>query len=218
MNSNGERADQAADATVTLAYEMGFLKALPRSGWLRAGIPSPESVAAHSWRVAVLAFVIALGEGADAHRAAVLGLFHDLPETRSGDVAAAGKSYVSIVPAVEIAADQTAELPDELAEQIRAAVAEHEGAKTAGATLEARCSRDADKLELLLQAREYAHAGQGVGSMPRYIESMVPLITTTTGKALRDAALRVSPAAWWDDFARRFGGPEQGQRPIRIAK
>jgi putative hydrolase of HD superfamily len=210
--------DRHADATAVFAYEMGFLKNLPRSGWLRAGITAPESVAAHSWRVAVLAYVIALGEGADAERAAVLGLFHDIPEVRSGDVAAAGKSYVTIVPAVDIAADQTAELPAELAEHIRAAVAEHESAKTDGASLEARCSRDADKLELLLQAREYAEAGQGVGAMPRYIESMIPLITTSTGIALRDAALRVAPSAWWDDFARRFGTPAQDQRPIRIAK
>ncbi|MFD5357752.1 HD family hydrolase, partial [Streptomyces sp. NPDC058657] len=195
-----------------------FLMSLPRSGWLREGFTAPVSVAAHSWRVAVLAYVIAIGEGADPERAAVLGLFHDMPEARSGDVAAAGKSYVSIVDAVDIATDQTAELPAALAAHIQAVVAEHESAKTADATPESRCSRDADKLELLLQAREYAHAGQGVGSMPRYIDSMIPLITTPTGKALRDAALRVSPAAWWDDFARRFGGPEQDQRPMRIAK
>ncbi|OBA51534.1 hypothetical protein A5789_27560 [Nocardia sp. 852002-51101_SCH5132738] len=210
-------ADHATE-TAVFAYELGFLKNLPRSGWLRAGITGPESVAAHSWRVAVLAYVIAVGEGADAERAAVLGLFHDVPEARYGDVAAAGKAYVTTTAATEVIADQTAGLPAELAEHIRAAVAEHESAKKAGASLESQCSRDADKLELLLQAREYAEAGQGVGAMPRFIDSMVPLITTKTGQALRDAALRVPPSAWWDEFARRFGTTAQNERPIRLAK
>src|SRR5262249_360015 len=132
---------------------------------------------------------------------------------------AAGKGYVTTTAAAEIAADQTVGLPAELAAHIRAAVDEHESAKKSGASVEARCSRDADKLELLLQAREYAEAGQAVGSMPRFVESMIPLITTETGKALRDAALKVAPSAWWDDFAKRFGTDQQNARPsIRIAK
>lgn len=209
--------DAAAETTVTFAYELGYLKTLPRAGWLRAGITDGESVAAHSWRVAVLAFAIAVGEGADPERAAVLGIFHDLPETRYGDVQATGKAYVTQVPATDVVADQTADLPTELAERIRAAVAEHESAKQPGASAESLCSRDADKLDLLLQAREYQEAGRGAAAMDRFIHSMIPLITTATGKALAAAAIKVPPSAWWDDFAKRFGTPAATQRPIRLA-
>ncbi|MGV9336655.1 HD domain-containing protein [Nocardia sp. NPDC003726] len=209
--------NSAAAETVSFAYELGYLKALPRAGWLRAGITDGESVAAHSWRVAVLAFAIAVGEGANPERAAVLGLFHDVPESRYGDVQATGKAYVSQVPATDVVADQTAGLPAELAERIRAAVAEHESAKRPGASIESLCSRDADKLDLLLQAREYQEAGRGVGAMGRYIDSMIPLVTTATGKALAAAALTVPPSAWWDEFAKRFGTPAATERPIRLA-
>jgi putative hydrolase of HD superfamily len=49
--------DDASAAIVSFAYEAGQLKNLPRSGWLRAGIKNPESVADHSFRVAVLAYL-----------------------------------------------------------------------------------------------------------------------------------------------------------------
>jgi putative hydrolase of HD superfamily len=47
------------DETVKLAHEWGQLKLLPRTGWLRAGIEHPESVAEHSLRTAMLAWMIA---------------------------------------------------------------------------------------------------------------------------------------------------------------
>ncbi|WP_280467921.1 HD domain-containing protein [Nocardia cyriacigeorgica] len=209
-------ADSAAE-TITFAYELGYLKSLPRAGWLRAGITDGESVAAHSWRVAVLAFALAVAEGGDPERAAVLGIFHDIPETRYGDVQASGKAYVTQVPAGEVVADQTAGLPEELAERIRSAVAEHESAKQPGASVEALCSRDADKLDLLITAREYQEAGRGAASMDRFIRSMIPLITTATGKALAEAALTVPPTAWWDEFARKFGTPAAAERPNRAS-
>ncbi|MBF6302311.1 HD domain-containing protein [Nocardia amamiensis] len=214
MSTDGNGATE----TITFAYELGYLKVLPRAGWLRAGITNGESVAAHSWRVAVLAFVIAVGEGADPERAAVLGIFHDVPESRYGDVQATGKAYVTQVSATEVVADQTAGLPADLAARIRAAVVEHESAKRAGASAEALCSRDADKLDLLLQAREYQEAGRGAAAMGRFIHSMIPLITTATGKALAEAALTVPPSAWWDDFAKRFGTPAASERPVRLAQ
>ena len=205
--------ESGAAETVTFAYELGYLKMLPRAGWLRAGITGGESVAAHSWRVAVLAFVLATAEGGDPGRAATLGLFHDIPETRYGDVQATAKAYVAQVPATEVVADQTAGLPADLAERIQALVAEHESAKYPDASIEARCSRDADKLDLLLTAREYQEAGRGAGAMDRFIDSMLPLISTATGKALADAALAVPPSAWWTDFAKRFGTPAAQERP-----
>ncbi|MFE3195932.1 HD family hydrolase [Nocardia sp. NPDC059240] len=211
-------ATTGATETAVFAYELGHLKMVSRSGWRRIGIGDGENVAAHSWRAAVLAFVIAVGEGADPERAAVLGLFHDVPEARYGDVDAVGKPYVKTVPATEVAADQTSSLPVELAERIRGAIAEHESSKRPGASKEAMCSRDADKLELLLTAREYQEAGRAPKSIGRYIESMIPMITTATGQALRDAALHTDPSAWWDDFATRFGTPAASERPFKVAK
>lgn len=195
--------DQRFDAIITFAHEAGHLKQTARSGWLLPGVRSPESVAEHSYRVGVLAFVIAACEGADPNRAAALGLFHDLPETRIADVPSVGKKYVETATPHDIAADQTAELPDGLAARIVAAVDEHESAKTPEATTESRCSRDADKLECLLQAREYQQ--QGYTQLDEWVRSSAEAMTTATGKALAQAALGVAPSAWWSSFARSVG-------------
>ncbi len=93
-------------AIVSFGYEAGQLKKLPRAGWLLTGITNPESVAGHSFRVAVLAYVIAVQEGANPERAATLGLFHDFPETRIGDVPSVGKPYVRTADPNKVIADQ----------------------------------------------------------------------------------------------------------------
>lgn len=185
------------------AYETGQLKQLQRAGWLLAGVRDPESVAEHSFRVGVLAYIIAVLEGADPDRAAALGLFHDLPETRIGDVPSVGRPYVTTAAPHDVATDQVAELPAALAAHIVALIDEHEGAKTAAATAESRCSRDADKLDCLLQAREYQ--SQGNQLMQPWIDSMVEAVSTETGKRLAAAAQEISPGAWWAEFAANFG-------------
>lgn len=192
----------AAAALASFAHEAGQLKHTPRTGWLLAGVRHGESVAEHSYRVGVLAYCIALLEGANPDRAATLGLFHDLPETRIGDVPSVGKGYVSTTDPSQVVTDQTAELPLELAERVRALVNEHESAKTPDATPESRCSRDADKIECLLQAREYQR--EGYTQLDPWVTTMVEAVTTATGKTLAADALDVDPGHWWDTFARNF--------------
>lgn len=190
-------------AIVGFAYEAGHLKRTPRSGWQLAGVARPESVAEHSYRVGVLAYVIAVQEGANPDRAAALGLFHDLPETRIGDVPSVGKRYVTTGDPRDVVRDQVVGLPDALVQHITALISEHEGAKAPDATLEARCSRDADKLECLLQAREYEAAGNT--QVQPWITTMVEAVTTDTGKRLAAAAQEVPPRVWWDRFAKSYG-------------
>lgn len=195
--------DQRLAEIIAFAHETGHLKHTPRTGWLLAGVRNGESVAEHSYRVGVLAYVIAACEGANAERAATLGLLHDLPETRTGDLPSVGKKYVQTAAAHDIAVDQTAALPEDLRTRIVTAVDEHESAKTADATLESQCSRDADKLECLLQAREYQR--EGYGQLDEWVRSSAEAVTTATGKALATAAMAVSPGEWWGSFARAVG-------------
>lgn len=184
-------------------YEMGHLKQTARAGWLLAGVRSGESVAEHSFRVGCLAYMIAVCEGANADRAAALGLFHDVPETRIGDQASVGKRYVKTTDSHSVVSDQTAALPPALRDHIIALIDEHESAKTPAASLEARCSRDADKLECLLQAREYQR--EGYTQLQAWVDSMVEAVSTETGKRLAQVAQEVSPSVWWDNFAATFG-------------
>ena len=48
--------------------ETGMLKRIKRSGWWMIGIPHEESVAEHSFRCAVIGYVLAKLEKADPHK------------------------------------------------------------------------------------------------------------------------------------------------------
>jgi putative hydrolases of HD superfamily len=184
------------ERVVTLAHEWGALKRLPRTGWLRAGVTSPESIADHTMRTAMLAWLLGALEGADPDRAATLALFHDSQESRTTDLDHVGRHYLQATSNERITADQAEALPQQLAARLQALVAEYEGRSSA----EAECARDADKLDMLLQALDYREQGQG--SMQPFISSAVATLRTSSGRRLAEAAMRVSPAAWWQAFAR----------------
>ena len=61
------------------------LKKVTRAGWVRAGVDAPESVAAHSWGMSVLALRFCPAE-LDLTRVLSLCIVHDLPEVRVGDL------------------------------------------------------------------------------------------------------------------------------------
>ncbi len=103
--------DRELDEAVKLAHEWGQLKMLPRTGWLRAGIEHPESVAEHSLRAAMLAWMLAGLEGADPERAATLALFYDSQETRTTDLDHVARRYLHATSNEQVTADQTAALP-----------------------------------------------------------------------------------------------------------
>src|ERR1700688_4828769 len=56
--------DHPLAGTATFLFEMGQLKNLSRAGWLLLGIPLAESVAVHSFRVAITGITLAAMEGA----------------------------------------------------------------------------------------------------------------------------------------------------------
>ena len=61
------------------------LKHVVRAGWVRAGVASPESVAAHSWGMAWLVMNLC-PDTLDVERALKLAIVHDLPEVYAGDI------------------------------------------------------------------------------------------------------------------------------------
>lgn len=186
-------------ATVGFLHESGHLKHTKRAGWWIAGVRDPESVAEHSYRVGIIAYVVALMEGADANKAAALALFHDVPECRLGDIPSTGKKFIQAAPADEVIAEQTAALPAGLAQPIRDLIAEFEAKESP----EARCAKDADRIECLLQAREYL--AQGYSKAQPWVDTMVGAVKTESGRRLAEAALTVPVDAWWHDIVASYG-------------
>jgi putative hydrolase of HD superfamily len=182
-------SDELRDTTGFL-YEIGLLKRYKRTGWSQVGVPLPESVADHSFRVSVIASVLAAMEGADPQRAAFLALWHDSQEARTTDLPHLTKNYVSAAANEQVTRDQVAPLPPPVAGMISAAVAEYEAAETQ----EARCARDADKLECLLQAREYQE--QGHANVQPWIESSLAALATASAKQLAHEAMAQNSLDW----------------------
>jgi putative hydrolase of HD superfamily len=179
-----------AEAIAAFGYELGLLKRIRRTGWWHAGVRDPESVAEHTMRTAQLAAIIAAEEGADPARAAFLALWHDTQETRTGDLPHTATPYLTKPDPRQITADQTGRLPDRSRETIRAAVDEYESRQTP----EALCAKDADKLEMLLQAIEYRDIG--VSRVDGWIDSARKDLRTETSRRIAEAAEALSPLEW----------------------
>lgn len=179
-------------AFAAFGYELGVLKRMSRAGWWHAGVRDPESVAEHSLRASQLAALLAAEEGADPARAAYLALWHDTQEARTGDLPRAALPYVAKPDARRITDDQTKALTAAAANTVRAAVDEYESASTP----EARCARDADKLEMLLQAVEYANSG--VSQIDEWIATARRALSTDTARRIAKVAPEVPPLSWRD--------------------
>jgi len=130
----------------------GRLKHLDRAGWVRKGVKRPESVASHSYRVALCAFAIK-NEDIDRLWCMKMALVHDLAEAIVGDITPEDGVSDGVKHAQEQAAlSRIVEgLDDATAEEISELWKEY----AAASTEEARYVKDFDKFDMILQATEY---------------------------------------------------------------
>lgn len=162
QHGDGPLADGVEGAVQFLA-ELQRLKAVPRTGWLLRGIRDVESVAAHTYGVAITAMVLADllragGQGIDAEAVLRMALLHDLTEARMGDLPSTIKPFFdsgTLRQAEERAAGAILEPLDRLAAGYQDLWLAYEQRQS----LEARIVKAADKLDLLLQAVEYEQGG-----------------------------------------------------------
>lgn len=138
------------DPAVAALIEAVGLKALPRTGWLRHGLPA-ESVAGHTWGVSWLVLAL-LPDDLDRGRALAYAVLHDLPEVRTGDL-----TPHDGVSKHDKAAAEDAALADLLAPLPRGGpLLATWRAYEAQADPEARFVRQLDRLDMAIQAVAYA--------------------------------------------------------------
>jgi putative hydrolase of HD superfamily len=118
------------------------LKNVLRAGWVRAGIESPESVAAHSWGMSMLALKLAPKE-LDLARVLSLCIVHDIPEVRVGDLTPHDDTSTK--------AEDELNAMKEMAPEWVGLFEEYEQGKTP----EAKFVKQLDKLDMALQAEIY---------------------------------------------------------------
>ena len=151
-----------------LLLEALKLKSLPRTGWLRAGIENPESVAAHSWGVAWLCMILCPN---DLNKLKVLemALIHDLAEVRIGDIT----PYDGIDVAEKHKMESVAfvEMTEQLCNR------QHLRDLWNEQSAEADFVKQMDKLDMALQAQEY-------GGLEEFIDSALEVLINPVHREL----------------------------------
>jgi 5'-deoxynucleotidase YfbR-like HD superfamily hydrolase len=74
------------EAFLTLFHNAGKLKAIKRAGWERAGIPNPESVADHSFRLTFMTMFLGPQFHCDSEKLLKMAILHDMAEYIVGDI------------------------------------------------------------------------------------------------------------------------------------
>lgn len=152
---------------------VGKLKQEKRQGWIDRGVKDSESVADHSLRLAVMALFMAKRLGLDECKALKLAVVHDLPEAICGDTASRVKEELQKIPNSEKRAMEEKALGElcgmlgpEEARELKGLWLEFEEKKSA----EARLVYELDRLEAILQAREYEEAGNFEVSLQEFYD------------------------------------------------
>lgn len=133
---------------------VGKLKRLKRSGWVLNNITNPETVAEHSFRLAILAMVIAPKMGVDQLKVVKMALVHDIGEAEIGDIIVSDGEKILNDPKVKVENERKA------LNQILSLVDTKEYIKLFDEfeeqnTPEAKLVKQLDKIEMGIQALEY---------------------------------------------------------------
>ncbi len=142
--------------TLQLLLEARRLKSVPRIGWVMRGVPNAESVADHSFGVAFISLILAelVEHPLDKAKLLTLALIHDLAESVVSDLPAPATGYFPSNAKRKAEERVLAELLSRLphrAEQWYNWWQEFES----GTSPEGRLVRDADRLDMLIQAYVY---------------------------------------------------------------
>ncbi len=170
---------EALEGLVKFVFELGQLKRTPRSGWQKLGINDPETVAEHSFRTGAIGFLLAEMEGSDPYKVAGYCLFHDMAETRTGDLDWLAQRYLDRgdYQSSDVLQDQLERLPEDLEKRMKRMFDKSDGEGSLK-----KIARDADLLDLAFQALEYEASGNDPAR--EWFENTVPLLKTDSGKKI----------------------------------
>ena len=171
--------------------EAGMLRHTPRTGYQFLG-SGRESVAEHSYRTAVIGYALARLCGADAARTALICLFHDLGEARTGDLNYVNQRYVQT--------DERRAVSDAVAgtgieQEVLSLWDEHAAGRSDEASLEGRIARDADQLDLILNLKREWDLGNPYAE--RWLRTAMERLRLDESRELADVIASTDHGAWW---------------------
>ncbi len=191
--------------SVNFLFEIGMLKRIPRSGYQFLGT-GEESVAEHSFRVAVIAYMLAKNEPkADTRKAVLMSLFHDFHEARTGDHNYVNKKYVAVNEDDAIN-DLARGLP--FGQEIASLINEFNSRET----IEAKLARDADQIDFILELKRQKDLGNQ--SAAQWLQYSVKRLVTGFAKKLADEITCTDSSDWWFEKNEELwiNGPEKDSK------
>ncbi len=169
-------------------YEVGMLKKTPRTGYQFLG-SGKESVADHSFRMAVIGYVMACEvDEVDTYKTVLMCLFHDFHEARTGDQNYVNKRYNKIDEDRALD-DMTEKVP--FGDDIKSIVDEF----NEGETVEALIAKDADQLDLIMELKEQADLGNSYAN--DWIFYAKKRLQTDGARKLAEEILKTDHTDWW---------------------
>jgi len=189
---------------INFLFEVGMLKKTPRTGYQFLG-SGKESVAEHSFRMTIIGYLLSLQEpNADSMKTTLMCLFHDLHEARTGDHNYVNKRYVQIDEDKAIQ-DLAKGLP--FSDQIVSLTREF----TEGKSVEARISRDADQLDLILSLKEQQDLGNTYAR--EWLHYALKRLRTEAARSMAQEILETDSTEWWFEKKTEWwvNGPQNDQ-------
>ena len=184
-----ERGIEGDEELVRFGFELGQLRTEARHGWNRI-YESPESVAEHTHRAASLGYILAHRAGfKDPALVAAMVLFHDVQETRTGDVDRVQRRYLK-VEKHQAVLDQTREL-GAAGKAIFDMWKEVEEAETEAGKL----AKDAEILEMVFMARELVIKGNADAQV--WIDTSRDRLKTKGALELLEMIEKADSSDWW---------------------
>lgn len=176
--------------------EAGMLKRVNRSGWTVLGLKDAETVAEHSFRCTVIAYILALMEKVSSHRVLLMALFNDMHEARINDLHKMSQRYYDVQKAEDTAfKEQIDPLPARLRKELASVYKEYRQQNTRESVI----ARDADILECLIQAKEFYE--QGVKQASRFMKKAPRFLKTKSAQDLWRLAKTTSLNEWWEKLS-----------------
>lgn len=182
-------------------YEMGTLRFLSRIWIQLLREKDVANLAEHAFRVAWTAMLIAKHEGADVGKVAKMALVHDISESRTGDAHYVSRLYVE--------RDEERAIKDmfegtTLGSEFVDLWNEYEERES----LEAKCVKDADWLDVDIELLELYSKGEKIGKSKFWHETreegVYSRLHTETGKQLWKAIYESNPHDWHMNAPNRF--------------
>lgn len=156
------------NATLDALLAILPLERLPRTGWIQAGVPSPECLAGHIVGVAHLALALAprVSPPVNVEKVITMCMVHDTPEALTGDLP---RSASRLLPHGAKAAAEDAAASTLLGPLHPSALATFRD-YCAQDSREARLAKVCDRLQLGVRLLGYLRAGQG--GLDEFIETV----------------------------------------------